>query len=462
MAAIGFFVTRGQPKITVDYLAEYNRISQPINYDPCLNAADLYKEAFDSFVQMPKQLQRGDRIYAKWVDDFNRTEQDLLQKWLIANTDCFQKFRKASQKPYNWAKRECARGNELISIKFLNIMIDSSDMSDAMAWNAKLNAAQGKYIEAFDDVLTIYRASSQMCTTSLFLIEFRYSLWFKQKAVETLSLVLAKTQVPAHLLKSFQQKLEEISDAHTCFSDFTAEKLALYDILQRTYVYKPDGSGRLSWKGMKDLSGYDVSCCGKGGWWLIKNWFAGPTQKEVKSQIDSYYEKVNTAFMITPWELHLKQPDYFEKLEHQRFDMLFLFVWGSDYRRNYYNYYDSQAQLQALLTMIAVMRFRQDKGYLPGELNELVEEGYLRQLPADPYSNKSLVYSVKGEDFKLYSIGNNFKDNGGEGGFLPRPLYSSNTSPNLVFWPLIEPRKIYLNRRQPIQESNQPQQKPSE
>jgi hypothetical protein len=193
-------------------------------------------------------------------------------------------------------------------------------------------------------------------------------------AMETASLIMAKTQVPVSVLNSFQQELEEISDTHTCSFDFTAEKFFLYDILQRTYVYKPDGSGRLSWKGLKEFSGYCASC-GISGWDVTKFWFAGPTQKEVKNQIDSYYEQVMAAFTIAPWELHQVQPDFFEKLERQRFDMLFLFVWGSDYSKDYYNYYDTQAQLQALLTTIAVMRFRQDKGHLPVELDELVKAG---------------------------------------------------------------------------------------
>lgn len=101
------------------------------------------------------------------------------------------------------------------------------------------------------------------------------------------------------------------------------------------------------------------------------------------------------------------------------------------------------------------MRFHQDKGRLPSELDELVKGGYLRQLPADPYSDKPLVYSVKGENFKIYSLGKNYRDDGGKGHFLPNPLCSQISPTDLVFWPPTEPRKTYLNRRQSIQESSQ-------
>lgn len=456
LAAMGFFIIRGQPKVTVDYLAEYNRISCPANYDPCQNAAQLYEEAFNSFVEMPKQLQRVD--YAKWVEDFNKTEQDLLQKWLIENGNCFQKFRKASQKPYNWVKRECSKDNELISMKFPGIRIDLLNMIAAITWNAKFNAAQGKYVEAFDDLLAIYLAGYQQCTPSIFLIEFEDNLQRQQIAMETASLIADKTPVPNAVLKSFQQQLEEISNAHTCFFDFMADKLTLYDILQRTYVYKPNGTGRLSWKRKSD---FYTMCGDNNNWLVIKSCFIGPTQNKVKKEIDSYYEKVNTVFTITPWELHKTQPDYFDKLGPEcRGNIPILYVYGLDYRRAYYNYYDTQAQLQALLTTIAVMRFRQDNGHLPNELDELIKARYLQKLPADPYNEKSLIYKVEGENFRMYSIGNNFEDDGGKGSFLPRMLGSSISSADLVFWPPTEPRKAYLTRILQVQESNPPSQKP--
>jgi hypothetical protein len=204
-------------------------------------------------------------------------------------------------------------------------------------------------------------------------------------------------------------------------------------------------------------------CGDNTNWLVIKSCFVGPSQNEVKNEIDAYYEKVMTAFTLMPWELHQAQPDFFEKLflDCQR-GTIVLYVLGSDYRREYYNFYNTQAQLQALLTTIAAIRFHQDKGHLPNKLDELINAGYLQKLPADPYNDKPLIYKVEGENFKIYSIGNNFKDDGGKGGFLPQPLCSSNASLDLVFWPPIEPWKLRLEHLKKIQDSNQPSQKPSE
>jgi hypothetical protein len=169
----------------------------------------------------------------------------------------------------------------------------------------------------------------------------------------------------------------------------------------------------------------------------------------VKSQIDLYYKQVEATFTMTPWQLHQTQPDFFENLYRPRFETLFLITYAQTYRRYFHDYYKTQAQLQALLTTIAIQRFHHDKGHLPGQLDELVNAGYLRQSPADPYSDKPLIYNVEGEDFKIYSVGENFKDDGGK------------RTDDIIFWPPWE-RPKYSEPNQPIQEPNQPEQKHSE
>ena len=64
--------------------------------------------------------------------------------------------------------------------------------------------------------------------------------------------------------------------------------------------------------------------------------------------------------------------------------------------------------------MLALMRYEKENGEFPISLNELVEQGYLDSIPIDPFSGKPLVYKKTGDDFILYSFGEDFKDDGGE------------------------------------------------
>jgi hypothetical protein len=50
---------------------------------------------------------------------------------------------------------------------------------------------------------------------------------------------------------------------------------------------------------------------------------------------------------------------------------------------------------------------------LPASLDELISAGYIQFVPMDPYSNGPLVYKPAGDNFKLYSVGYDFSDDGG-------------------------------------------------
>jgi hypothetical protein len=67
----------------------------------------------------------------------------------------------------------------------------------------------------------------------------------------------------------------------------------------------------------------------------------------------------------------------------------------------------------------------------------LKQAGYIDALPADPYSNGPLVYKVIGDRFTLYSVGQDFRDDGGTPGTDRkgrRQMWDTKTG-DVVFWP---------------------------
>ena len=70
----------------------------------------------------------------------------------------------------------------------------------------------------------------------------------------------------------------------------------------------------------------------------------------------------------------------------------------------------------------------------------MVEAGYLKKLPMDPYSDRPFVYRKTESGFFLYSFGENLKDDDGEMGLGSRgtpKLYMDNG--DWVFWPVLKP-----------------------
>ncbi|MFH1732523.1 MAG: type II secretion system protein GspG [Planctomycetota bacterium] len=74
------------------------------------------------------------------------------------------------------------------------------------------------------------------------------------------------------------------------------------------------------------------------------------------------------------------------------------------------------ASVEMLRIAVAIKMFQQDVGEYPESLRLLTANKFLKELPVDPFSGEPFVYKVKGGEFVLYSIGANFKDDGGKFG----------------------------------------------
>jgi hypothetical protein len=94
--------------------------------------------------------------------------------------------------------------------------------------------------------------------------------------------------------------------------------------------------------------------------------------------------------------------------------------------------YRARAQIEALITTIAVMRYRRAHGDYPESLDRLLEADLLKKLPMDPYSDKPLVYKRTADGFVLYSLGADFDDDGG----LHSNWGRDTEGGDYVFWPV--------------------------
>jgi hypothetical protein len=118
----------------------------------------------------------------------------------------------------------------------------------------------------------------------------------------------------------------------------------------------------------------------------------------------------------------------------------------------FHRYHKTRAQTEALVTILAILRFNIAKGYLPEKLDELISNGYLKAVPSDPYSSGPLVYKRTEDNFKIYSVGEDFSDDGGVievvntsrkmPGFRGTTIIPHVHSPDIVYWPFEEFKKL--------------------
>ena len=414
LAAIGFLlvlvilkillVLNGKPKVTVNYVAEYNRITRPENYDPNDNAAPYYQKAFDVFVEMPKGLRNP---YINWPADFNSTEQAKLEEWLASNSQAFEYLKIAANRPYYWLKRHSPQDNNISGV-LVTELNPLRHLIKALSWNAKLAASRGRPIAAFDNILECYRAGRQKYRTPSFLVDQVVGMDGKEIAAESALIILDNTHFDSSDLKIFQDKLQEEFDDDSYVPDFTVRKLSLYDALQRSFVYNSRGTGRLAVdESFAEMTNFDRKVR------LYYDCFFGPTRNQIACQIEKATAISKQIMTKTPWQIKNEGLDYFEEIAEIKGSNFFFECFLLEPDSIFHTYYKTRAQTEALIAVVAILRFEADNHRFPKSLKELVSAGYLESVPADPYSDGPLVYKPTEDNFKIYSVGRNFSDDDG-------------------------------------------------
>jgi len=461
------FLLVAKPKVTVNYVTEYNKIARPQNYDPCQNAAPYYQKAFDVFVNISDEnlRMRCSLGYVDWPTDFNNSEQAVLAQWSASNSQAFEFFKIATNKPYYWVERKgekldfIADGNCFAAI-MLSELAPFRELTKAILWDAKIKAVKGQFPPAFENILNCYKAGSQKCYSNFLEVDQGNGLEIKKDAAKSAIMILNKSgaTIESNVLKSFQDALQANIDNDTYVPSLRAEKFFLYDALQRIFLDDGKGNGRLSWR-----IGWDVVslCTDFDSKWSSAwrtdaghlkgrlNCFFGPTRKEIAEQIEQVFAISDQVMTKTPWQIKNEGHDYFQEIKNINNSNFLLENVGKSPKGIFDIYYKTKAQTDALFVVLSILRYKMDMGQFPETLENLVAKGYLRSILEDPYSNSSPVYKVTQKGFTLYSVGENFKDDRGV-----------STSDDIVFWPPTEPLKILINRRQ--KDCNQPPQEYSE
>ncbi len=162
----------------------------------------------------------------------------------------------------------------------------------------------------------------------------------------------------------------------------------------------------------------------------------GPDRRQVTQAVNKYFDFAKTLAGKTPWQLH--QIDFEQKL------LTFGGKAAQIMTRAHYPLlrdllivHRNEIHGTALVTTLAILRYKADKGQLPENLQQIVDTGYLKTIPMDPFSSGPLAYRRKSNDFILYSFGPDSDDDEGTWVVEPRfvgELYRHNG--DWIFWPV--------------------------
>ncbi|MHC4154462.1 MAG: hypothetical protein ACYST6_06015 [Planctomycetota bacterium] len=433
------------PKISVNYAAEWNRISKPPDYDQNQNAALDYQKATDFLVQAPDEISYSP---IHWPGDMNEMLLKTLENWLRQNTDALAYLNRGSQKPYCWIEdfyiddflATGVPAVELASIRSL---------ADLVGWQAKLNATKGQGEAAADQLIAGHRFASHFFGPKPILCQL-VALSARAMVIRNSFLILNRHQFDPQTLDRFQGQLEQQFEMGQKL-DFQYDRLATYDIIQRVFTDDGRGNGRLLPEAATMLVfslppyalGTQPGQIIKQKAWEYGNraksmWLraTGPDRKETVVMTDKLFDYYETLKNKTFWELRKNEVESKAKMDAITEDCIVLYWANTDYQLLEL-YQRTRAQEIALTATLAVLRFKQERGYYPEKLDELVLAGYLRELPADPFGDGALIYKRLGDNFTLYSFAEDCDDDGG----TPSNWGHGEEGGDQVFWPVESAKK---------------------
>jgi len=425
-----FFI--GSPAIRVNY-AQWLTDQVKQGRDESLNANAEVEKAISL-------LSKGDfGRDLNWPGDMNETEKAAAAKLLQANSEALDMLSKAMQKPYCWPDYNSDFNippgfksfpvlSTFIMSKRLPVLSEYRKLAYSMCRRILLNAYQGNIEQAIQNDLTLFNFAHSMQGQGL-LVEKLVGIAIEQRAHLTTNTMVSRAQISAEQLKQLQDALQKNFAEHKKIFEFTGEKAFWYDEVQKGFTDDGKGNGRVLKRGIM----FVVDDWKDAIWKFVS--FSYPSRAAHLASVEAYFDHTQRLYEMTPWEITSRPTKQNQdtlipssmlfKILVQAFDGINLQSWRL------------RTQREALLTTLALLRFQKETGRCPEKLEELVQAGYLTELPIDPFGNGSLTYKKTADGFLLYSWGSNLKDDGGEvsrneKGYIQRFAEEGDW----VFWPV--------------------------
>ena len=428
------------PTISVDYLGEYSKATRPDNYDPNKNAAPYYEKAYEVFWTLPHVQEL--EMYV-WPEDMNDKETEAGKKWLAFNSEAVGYLEQAITKPYYWVQFDFTLSSKgMLGISFEGYdMLNFRQVASFLDMRAKVMMREGDTQRVLEYIIQMHKVGSHLCGPKT-LIEQFWGFRFKRMVVDNCLAVLEKGQFDSAALKDWQDKLEQQIYNNSKELDFRSEKYLAYDIIQRTFTDNGKGNGRLIPRSAAELlkpviitgaltteTGIQRAYRDR---YLQFFWLAliGPDRRKTVAFIDKYFAYADTLKHQTPFQLRMQGIHSDEQIDSMLKGCVIEKIASVHHVIEMYQ--RLKIKESALITTIAILRYKEDKGSFPESLDQLVSSRYLEKLPMDPYSDKPLVYRRQGDDFILYSLGADFDDDDG----VHSRWGDSQQGGDYVFWPV--------------------------
>ena len=435
---IAWFFT-GKPVITTNYIAQLNKIVRP-SADDSTNAFPLYNKAIKTLVDT------NDVIGFLKINfyDANDEQKNLVRQWLAKNEVPLALVTKGSKLPYCWQNYQSKDPEQSMITVLIPDLAPSRQITYALCWRAWLNAQSNDFNSAFEDIETCYRLGRHYKGEKTLLVEQLVGMAIKARALQTSRQMLDACKIESNALASFQQRLQTLIDGDNFKPDFNLEKLLMYDEIQRSFTESRFGPSHLYPKrmiGFYESSNENPKHDPVVDMILVLKYspdvLFSPTKAETIASTDAFYKRFDEIFSKTPARVKAEGIDPDSEISRIVNNNIFLKILMPALARVNMIAWRNKIDVESTPLIIALVRYKQDTGAFPESLDKLVKQGYIKQVPVDPFSDKPIAYRKTDDNFLLYSWGENLKDDGGQVARdeKDKPKKFADTG-DWVFWPV--------------------------
>jgi hypothetical protein len=447
-----WFLT-GKPTVDADYLTVLNQMNRPEVVDE-ENAWPDYEKAIEMLVEPTKDLEKSDEfknyVQSEYGDWGNLSEEAKvkIKKWVEENEAAWQRFVIGSSKRYCYRQYQVGDPNDKwLQQVVLPHLMPLRNLTKVGIWRTRIELEQGDTEQALQNCIAIVHVGKHW-QSSVFLIEQIVGLSILAFGHYEILHIVDRKEPDVNILNQLERQLCRIYQNGYPTMNTEGERLMYLDTIQHFFTKGGFGGGHFIpkyWRVINKLGGVDYA----NGEIMIVPYTAFSMlhagRSETLAKGNEIYDRLNEITKMTPYERHINDfvssDEMLLQLSRYRHPLIHIFMPAIEPFSEVS--YRGKTTHEATMTVLALQRWRLEKGNYPTNLDELISSGYLKSLPMDPYSDKPLVYKKTDNNFILYSIGRNFEDDGGQ---IVRYTEGKNKGKirkwgkegDAVFWPVLD------------------------
>ena len=474
------YLYSGKPRIDINYIAKINEANR---VEPSLNAALIYQQAIDKFVDIEQEAKNSGKFdkpvtYASFFDtqwqDMPQDKRDLFSENLNQNAEAMKLYKQAAQLPCYWVQR--AEHPDLLMHIAMPELSQMRSLMYLLAIDAELKIQEKNCDGALENYFDIIKTGRLADSLKIKIhIEDLVGISTRAQGYKRIMEMLSNGHLSNADLERVKLFLNEYVENGADTTALQGEKMSIMDLVQ--HIYTPDTFGQghfvpsaVDLLGMDDLESNGIAV------WVLRT--AGPIlfahRSDVEKMFDGIYEFQEQFFTTLPWESrNMTLPAQYD-LENMPYSMQFkymvVYLYGHLMDRVSRLKYRLQNDYNAALVILSLHQYKLSNGQFPDSLEHLVEAGLIDSVPRDAFGPGNFIYKQLDDNFLLYSYGINYEDDGGKWGFKKhKEVTGSKTDDGLikykyygdpkriggyggddVFWPLeqieTEPTDILLDK----------------